>query len=320
MLLGHPAGDRRGWAQSYRFPMAPHNRESLPRSPSTCRWTRVGASRAGAVEPHAPHAVGRYREDLPAELLSEEASLEDLIAAAWKARHRREEVEPFSVLAQLPAPVYVTTLQSRLLARALTDAGPEAGGGTLPLARGRRLAGVGVRAGAGLAADVRAPAGLPPARHFDEPESLVLTEDDYFDFLIGVTRNQDLVPKLVRRRSRGLGADVRGLPPRRVGFPRPLPQPADVGGARRRAEYTHVAVQIDPEEGNTIDAGGPGSTWRATLETRPRLYWGSTENFVKELQRAWVSAMTTDTRRGSTTPTSARSFPPGDALYGRDRE
>jgi len=35
--------------------------------------------------------------------------------------------------------------------------------------------------------------------HHRRPRSLVLTEDDYFDFLIGVTRDKDLVPVGVRR-------------------------------------------------------------------------------------------------------------------------
>jgi hypothetical protein len=61
-------------------------------------------------------------------------------------------------------------------------------------------------------------------------------------------------------------------------------------GGRRRDDYTHVAVQIDPEEGATIDAGRA----RKYLESyfgsaRVFLYWGSTEHFVKELHDAWDS-------------------------------
>jgi len=35
-----------------------------------------------------------------------------------------------------------------------------------------------------------------------EPDSLVLTEDDYFDYLIGVTSNRDLIPEAVGGRWR----------------------------------------------------------------------------------------------------------------------
>ena len=54
------------------------------------------------------------------------------------------------------------------------------------------------------------------------PSSLVLTEDDYFDFLTGVTRDREVVPKSVRAALSGLGADVRRVPHRRVGLPCPV--------------------------------------------------------------------------------------------------
>ncbi len=56
----------------------------------------------------------------------------------------------------------------------------------------------------------------------------------------------------------------------------------------RRDEYTHVAVQIDPEEGATIDAGRARRYLESYFSSaRVSLYWGSAEHFVKELQDAW---------------------------------
>jgi hypothetical protein len=230
----------------------------------------------------------RYGDDLPEDLLREAASVEDLIAAAWTARHRREEVEPFSVLAQLPAPVYITTLNSRLLARALTDAGrkPE-----VELCRWNE--------DADWPESVfdREPGYRPsPERPliyhllgtYDEPESLVLTEDDFFDFLTGVTRNQDLVPTMVRRRLADSALMFVGFRLDQWDFRVLYRGLMQSEGGRRREEYMHVAVQIDPEEGATIDAGRA----RKYLENyfhsaRVSLYWGSTEHFVKELQNEW---------------------------------
>jgi hypothetical protein len=232
--------------------------------------------------------VERYRDALPAELLREDAGLEDLIASAWQARHEREEVEPYSVLAQLPAPVYVTTQPSRLLARALEHAGrrPE-----IELCRWRE--------DADWPDSVfdREPGYRPTAERpliyhllgmFEEPDSLVVTEDDYFDFLIGVTRNQDLVPKVVRRRLSDSALMFVGFRIDEWDFRVLYRSLMNSEGGRRRDDYSHVAVQIDPEEGTTIDAGRA----RRYLESYFRsahvsLYWGSTEHFVKELRAAW---------------------------------
>ena len=91
----------------------------------------------------------------------------------------------------------------------------------------------------------------------------------------------------------------------------------------RRGEHTHVAVQIDPEEGRTMEP----ERARRYLEryfqsSNITIYWGSTESFIKELRDAWASrAMTTTARRAASNPyVGPRSFRRGDALYGRDRE
>jgi len=288
-LLGTRQEIAMDWAQSYRFPMAPHNRESMPQ---VAQYLSVNQGRRFLRLELVSHLrrtlLERYRDDLPADLLGEDASLEDLLAAAWTARHQREEVEPFSVLAQLPAPVYITTLPSRLLARALTDAGrkPE-----VELCRWHE--------DADWPESVfdREPGYRPTAERpliyhllgtFDEPQSLVLTEDEYFDFLIGVTRNQDLVPKVVRRRLSDSALMFVGFRLDEWDFRVLYRSLLRSEGRGRRDEYTHVAVQIDPEEGATIDAGRARRYLESYFHSaRVSLYWGSTEHFVKELQDAW---------------------------------
>jgi hypothetical protein len=290
-LLGTRQEIARDWARSYRFPMAPHNRESLPQ---VAQYLSINQSRRFPRSELMKHLrrilVQRYRNELPADLLREEASLEDVIAGAWEVRHRMEDVEPYSVLAQLPAPVYVTTQPSRLLARALTDAGREP---EVELCRWHE--------DADWPESVfdREPGYRPTAQRplifhllgvFDEPESLVLTEDDYFDFLIGVTRNQDLVPKVVRRRLSDSALMFVGFRIDEWDFRVLYRSLMSSEGGNRRKGYTHVAVQIDPEEGVTIDAGRARTYLESYFQTASvSLYWGSTEHFVKELRTEWES-------------------------------
>ena len=108
------------------------------------------------------------------------------------------------------------------------------------------------------------------------------------DVLIGVTRNQDLVPKVVRRRLSDSALMFVGFRIDEWDFRVLYRSLMNTEGERRRARYSHVAVQIDPEEGATIDAGRA----RTYLESYFRnahvsLYWGSTEHFVKGLQTSW---------------------------------
>jgi hypothetical protein len=289
LLLGTRQEVAMDWAQSYRYPMAPHNRESMPQ---VAQYLAVNQGRRFLRLELMSHLrrtlMECYRDDLPADLLDEDASLEDLIAAAWTALHRREEVDPFSVLAQLPAPVYITTSYIRLLSRALTDAGrkPE-----VELCRWHE--------DADWPESVfdREPGYRPTAERpliyhllgtFDQPESLVLTEDDYFDFLIGVTRNQDLVPKVVRRRLSDSALMFMGFGLDEWDFRVLYRSLMRSEGGKRRDDYTHVAVQIDPEEGATLDAERARKYLESYFSSaRVSLYWGSTEHFAKDLQDAW---------------------------------
>jgi hypothetical protein len=290
-LLGTRQEIAQSWARSYRFPMAPYNRESLPQVAQYLSINQSWRFLRSELQTYLRRTIlERYGDELPAELRHEKTSLEDLIASAWEARHKRELVEPYSVLAQLPAPLYITTQPSRLLARALRMAGREP---EIELCRWHEDAewpeSVFDRDPA-----YRPTAGRPLIYHllgtFDEPESMVLTEDDYFDFLIGVTRNQDLVPKVVRRRLADSALMFVGFRIDEWDFRVLYRSLMTSEGVRRRDKYSHVAVQIDPEEGTTLDAGRA----RQYLEkyfgsANVSLYWGSTEYFVKELREAWTA-------------------------------
>ncbi len=288
-LLGTRQEIAAEWARSYGFPMAPHFRESLPQVAQYLSIHQDPPFLRSELERHLRRTLlERYREDLPADLLQERTSLEDLIAGAWQARHRREAVEPYSVLAQLPAPVYVTTQPSRLLARALSEAGRE------PEVQVCRWSGDGDwwDAAADRDPSYRPTPERPLVYHLlgtlDQPDSLVLTEDDYFDFLIGVTQNQDLVPSMVRRRLADSALMFVGFRIDEWDFRVLYRSLMSSEGGNRRKGYTHVAVQIDPEEDATIDAARARSYLEDYFrDARVSVYWGTTDHFVRELQAQW---------------------------------
>ena len=286
-LLGTRQEIAMDWARSYRFPMAPYNRESLTQ---VAQYLSINQGRLfPRVELKSylrRTLVERYRDDLPEDLLDESASFEDLIAGAWRARHEREEVEPYSVLAQLPAPVYVTTQPFRLLARALRNAGREPEEELCHWHEDAEWPESVFEREPGYRPTVERPLIYHLFGTFDQPESLVLTEDDYFDFFIGVTRNEDLLPSVVRRRLSDSALMFVGFRLDAFDF-RVLYRSMMSSEGRRRSEYSHVA-QMDPEEGITIDA----ERARRYLENYfsnayVSLYWGGAEDFLRKLNEAW---------------------------------
>ena len=226
------------------------------------------------------------------------------------------------MLAELPHPLYVTTQPWNLLAEALRDGRKGPAGRDLPLEAAGPTRTHGAEDPAtdlrtGRSASTTTPssdAGTPTAGwptsvfdrergyrptearplvyhlfgHHARPRSLVLTEDDYFDFLIGVTRDKDLVPVGVRRAFADSSLMFLGFRldewDFRVLFRSIVNQEGD-----RRSEHTHVAVQIDPEEGGRSSPSGRARYLERYFQgSNITIYWGSTESFLKELRDAWA--------------------------------
>ena len=248
-------------------------------------------------------------------------------ATVWRSATRDAgPVEPYSVLAELAASRCTHhPAVAACCGRALTDAGrkPEVevcrwndddGPGRSRVFE-RRAAAIGRRR--------QRPLVYHLFGTLREPRSLVLTEDDYFDFLIGVTRDQDAHP---RRRSSA------GSPSRpllfvgfrldewdfRVLFRSLMNQegrPAAAVHARRRADRSRGGRTIDADRARAL----PGEYFQ---EHDITIYWGSTDDFVKELHgRGWRGDR--DRRRPPAVARNPyvgpRPFRAARPLYGRDR-
>jgi hypothetical protein len=123
----------------------------------------------------------------------------------------------------------------------------------------------------------------------NEPLSVVLTEDDYFNFMIGVTRNRELIPKDVLEALVNSALLFIGFQLDDWQFRALFHSLLDQQGSLLRGGYPHVAVQIEPEEGRILEP----ERARRYLEdyfakgAEISLYWGSTEDFMAELWDGW---------------------------------
>jgi len=278
------------WAEAYHYPMAPHERESLPQ---VDQYLTINQYQRAPYDEFEEYVQGelqsRYAESLPNGLRQGRVPMEELVEALAVQLLQGHPYEPHKVLAQLPLPLYITTNPDILLTSALKDAGKDPQVVLCPWNEYIEQ----VESIFDREPDYFPSPERPLVYHLfgriDEPDSIVLTEDDYFDFLIGVTSNKDLIPSSVRRALADTALLFLGFQMDdwdfRVLFRSILSQQ----GGSRRDRYAHIAAQIEPEEGRILEP----ERARRYLENYfakgadISLYWGSPEDFIKELTSRW---------------------------------
>ena len=325
-LLGSRQQMAQRWAKNFRFPMAPHFRDDLPQVAQYLQvWQKnIEFPRDELRRYLCNELISQYGDQLDHDYRAarpEDVPLGRLLSDSWRVRHADGAVDPFSVLAELPIPLYVTTQPWNLLADALVAAGrepqveacrwkelqdddpwgPEVDldvpdwafrQDTTPEDRtAARSAGWPTSVfdrRTGYRPDPRRPLVYHLFGHAARPRSLVLTEDDYFDFLIGATRDKDLIPPKVRRSFADSSLMFLGFRLDEWDF-RVLYRSILSQEGNLRARHTNVAVQIDPEEGRITDPDRAREYLERYFQTSEiTIYWGSTESFVKELHDQWV--------------------------------
>ena len=285
MLFGSRREIARQWAETYNFPMAPHSQDAMP---------QVAQYLAVHQDPMFPR--DRFEEALRRALLrryekeapegAAKASLDQLLAWVRARRSPRASVDPYQTLARLPLPIYVTTDPSPLLFTALKAAGKDP---QLELCRWNHylesLPSIYDREPS-YRPDKNRPLVFQLFGNLSEPDSLVLTEDDYFDFLIGVTSNKDLIPTVVRRALSDTALLFLGFRMEEWDFRVLFRSIMSQEGRGRRSRYAHVAVQLDPEEGRILEPERARRFLESYFEDADiSIYWGSVEDFMRELRR-----------------------------------
>ena len=287
-LLGSRRQIAQRWSETYFFPMAQHERENLPQ---VAQYLAVNQDRMFPRTELAEHVRGQvlhtYSEQLPADISAVE--LEALISVVGKQRREKDPTNPDNVLASLPLPIYITANYSSLLVDALTDAGKEPRVALCPWNDQVEALPDLYDPGSTYRPSVQHPLVYHLFGNLCEPDSVVLTEDDYFDFLIGITGNKALIPPVVRRALADTALLFLGFRMDEWDFRVLFRSLMSQEGRGRRSRYAHVAVQIDPEEGR-IQRPDRARRYLESyfLGADISLYWGSSESFIGELQRRWV--------------------------------
>ncbi len=292
-LIKPLSGDEREialkWAESHHYPLYAQDRDDLPRVAQyvatnvRTRYLRIAYQKALQES-----ILERYAPDLPEALVSAETwKEEDLLQAleqAGRALWADGLENPYRLLAQLGLKIYVTTDHGDLLKQALIEQGVEPQVRLCPWNEQ-------VRADPANWLYDDEPTSKQPLvyhlfGHLREPASLVLTEDDYFDYLINMTVHRDLIPDSVSAALADSALLFLGFQlddwQFRVLFRMIMNQP----GAKGLEEFSHVAAQIAPLEGVIQDAEQARSYMQRYLSRKQiDMFWGTSVDFLNELVR-----------------------------------
>jgi CHAT domain/SIR2-like domain len=296
-LLGSRREIAERWSESFHFPMAPHNREDLPQVAQFLAVNQKATTfpQNELVRYLRTDLLKRYHDELPDELREGKENeapiihLSKLISTLGAQRRKRDPAEPFAVLARLNLPIYITAAQNDLIADALRDAGKQP---RIDLCRWNdELLDLPTiyDAEPAFRPDERQPLVYHLFGRLEYPQSLVLTEDDYFDFLIGMKKNKEFIPGVVKRALADTGLAFLGFQLDdwnfRVMFRAIMEQE---GGRGRRSRYAHVAAQIDPEEGRILEPRRARAYLESYFtEAAISIYWGSPSDFAGDLLKRW---------------------------------
>ncbi|MCB0003853.1 MAG: SIR2 family protein, partial [Anaerolineae bacterium] len=194
------------------------------------------------------------------------------------------------VLANLPLPIYVTTDPSSMIEEALRAAGKQPEIALCPWNDRMELAPSIFERDPDYEPSVERPLVYHLFGQIGVRWSFVLTEDDYFGYMLGMGANRELIPERVRRALVDSGLLFVGFRldgwDFRVLFRSVLSQ----GGNERlnRADYKHVAAQVDPEQSNTLEPDRARDYLKEYVQSADiSVFWGSASDFLRELQSRW---------------------------------
>jgi hypothetical protein len=291
-IFGSQKEIARRWAETYHYPMAPHERESLPQVAEFLAVNQYATYPYEELETYLKKDIQtRFAEYLPEELKKEAVVLDCLIDEVGKHQRKQNGNDPYSVLARLPISIYITTNANNLMAAALAEEGkkPE-----VVLCPWKEYI-VNIESVFDREPGYQPSPDRPLVYHLfgrmSDPETIVLTEDDYFDFLIGVTKNNEVIPKAVRSALTSTSLMFAGFQLDDWEFRTLFRSIISRESIELFKRSLHVAVQLEPEEGRLLDLERARRFLEGyfTTSANINLYWGGVADFVTDLHDRWQS-------------------------------
>jgi hypothetical protein len=272
----------RRWADRWQLPMTAYARNELA---TVAQYLRARTAKDVPRVELRRFILAEFRErwgpQLPKELF-EASRLPELFRQVAAMHRGMNGHDPYRLVADLRLPVYVTTSWSDLLEDALREAGRRPIVASFDWRRDYDIHGP-------IAFDPR-DLDRPLVYHlfgrFEEPDSIVLSQDDYSDWLVSWVRADARIPNAVREAltSRSLmflgyrldGWEFRTLRQGIKSFP----------GSLRLNEYVHAGVQLRLEETSDLEPEAAQDYLQSVFaEPELAIYFGESHDFLLELDK-----------------------------------
>lgn len=196
-----------------------------------------------------------------------------------------DEDDPHRVLAQLPFPLYITTNYDDFMFKALRAAGKDPLREVCRWTQELKATPSALATRRAFRPSVANPVVFHLHGHLGHVESLVLTEDDYLDFLVNVSKDRKLIPHQIQEALGGTTLIFLGYRLADWDF-RVLHRGLVTRGtpAMRRLSVT-VQVPAPPDSPK-------GEAARKYLDQyfgqiAVRVYWGTARDFTQKLRERW---------------------------------
>ena len=296
-VIGSTRDIAREWAKRYDFPLAPKNRDDLAQVAQQLAYRNGPGFVEDAIRLYVVRYLRRrFSDQLTPELMTEpvRAGLVDrMVSHIGSGLRKANPKEVHTLLARMPVPIYVNANRDNLLHDALVEQGKKP---HIQLCTWRSRGDKGETYGPPAEPEYVPNSDEPLIFHvfgnYHYPESLVITEDDYFEFLMAVTRNETLdkngISHAVTAAISTSGWLLLGFQVEdwdfRVVLGSILKQPGNEMSRRR----TSVAIQMNPTDERIVpDRVREYLSTYFEDQSHVKLFWSSPEAFMTQLMEKY---------------------------------
>ena len=284
-------GDSRSLAQQladlHDFPLSPHRREDLPQVLQYLSISQDSDYATTALRERLQAEILRRQADsIPADLQT--ASLPKILDALMALPPVGDAGNPYQILASLPGSIYISATPDALMARALKAAGKAP---QVLFTNWRRTdTNIPVKPVFKGTPTPQTPVVYQMLGMFGQDNSLVLTENDYFDYIIATVGN-DLLPGVVESALVSNSLLFLGFQLTDWSFRVLFRLIQSLEGGNRNANMAHVGVQVNPDDYSLADVEKARHYLQNYFaqEANVALFWGSADDFLKQLLKQLAS-------------------------------